>query len=172
MGVTDYTYRWYDPLTGRWPSRDPIGEQGGVNLYGFVKNDSLRLIDRLGLEDGAHPPRNKADGAEKLKGLEDKLKSLCEPCCKCPLEGLKNDTFQQGEARIKLCKEEATAIAKKILKEWNRFYDDNGLNEGSYCGGLLCFNWAGIFDQSVSKTPASNKAWEATVEGGEQKNIK
>jgi hypothetical protein len=23
---------YYDPVTGRWPSRDPIGERGGVNL--------------------------------------------------------------------------------------------------------------------------------------------
>jgi uncharacterized protein RhaS with RHS repeats len=49
MGVTYYTYRWYDPLTGRWPSRDPIGEEGGVNLYGFVGNQSLSRWDYLGL---------------------------------------------------------------------------------------------------------------------------
>jgi hypothetical protein len=32
-GVTDYTYRYYDPVTGRWPSRDPIEEEGGINMY-------------------------------------------------------------------------------------------------------------------------------------------
>lgn len=26
---------------GLWPSRDPIGERGGVNLYGFVGNDGV-----------------------------------------------------------------------------------------------------------------------------------
>jgi RHS repeat-associated protein len=49
-GVTYYTYRWYDPITGRWPSRDPIGESGGVNLYGFVGNDGLNRFDPLGLK--------------------------------------------------------------------------------------------------------------------------
>jgi hypothetical protein len=49
MGVTDYTYRWYDPVTGRWPSRDPIGERGGINLYGFVGNDGVNWFDVLGL---------------------------------------------------------------------------------------------------------------------------
>ncbi len=44
-----YTYRHYDPLTGRWPSRDPIQEMGGVNLYGFVGNESVSSYDRLGL---------------------------------------------------------------------------------------------------------------------------
>jgi len=37
VGVTFYTYRYYDPLTGRWPSKDPIEERGGLNLYGFVQ---------------------------------------------------------------------------------------------------------------------------------------
>ena len=37
-GLYYYGYRYYDPVTGRWPSRDPIGEKGGVNLYGFVGN--------------------------------------------------------------------------------------------------------------------------------------
>ena len=48
-GVTDYTYRYYDPVTGRWPSKDPIGENGGVNLYGFVGNNGVDYYDRLGL---------------------------------------------------------------------------------------------------------------------------
>jgi hypothetical protein len=48
MGVTYYGYRWYDPVTGRWPSRDPIEEEGGINLYGFVNNASTLLVDVLG----------------------------------------------------------------------------------------------------------------------------
>jgi RHS repeat-associated protein len=31
-----YGCRQLNPLTGRWVSRDPIEEDGGVNLYGFV----------------------------------------------------------------------------------------------------------------------------------------
>jgi len=47
--VTFYGYRYYDPVTGRWPSRDPIEEQGGVNLYAFVGNDGVGRIDVLGI---------------------------------------------------------------------------------------------------------------------------
>jgi RHS repeat-associated protein len=43
-----YLYRYYDPLTGRWPSRDPIDDGGGVNLYGFCYNSSLLWVDYLG----------------------------------------------------------------------------------------------------------------------------
>ena len=42
------SYLDYDPVTGRWPSRDPIGELGGLNLYGFVRNNAADQIDLLG----------------------------------------------------------------------------------------------------------------------------
>lgn len=47
--VACYGYRYYDPVTGRWPSRDPIEERGGVNLYNFVGNYVTSYYDRLGL---------------------------------------------------------------------------------------------------------------------------
>jgi len=40
----------YDPNIGRWLSRDPIMEEGGLNLYGFVNNDGLNSTDYLGLD--------------------------------------------------------------------------------------------------------------------------
>jgi RHS repeat-associated protein len=47
-GVFYYKYRHYDPQLGRWPSRDPIEEDGGINLYAFVGNDSINVFDILG----------------------------------------------------------------------------------------------------------------------------
>lgn len=49
-GLSYYGYRYYDPVTGRWPSRDPIEEKGGVNLFGMVGNDVVNAVDPLGLE--------------------------------------------------------------------------------------------------------------------------
>jgi|GEM_PF-6944951 len=34
----------------RWPSRDPIEEKGGINLYGMVGNDPINSIDYIGLQ--------------------------------------------------------------------------------------------------------------------------
>ena len=51
-GLYYYGYRYYDPVTGRWPSRDPIEERGGYNLYGFVGNDGVNQVDILGLKLG------------------------------------------------------------------------------------------------------------------------
>jgi RHS repeat-associated protein len=48
-GLYYYGYRYYDPMTGRWPSRDPIEESGGINLYSFVINSPLGTVDQYGL---------------------------------------------------------------------------------------------------------------------------
>lgn len=44
-------YRAYNPSLGRWLSRDPIGEAGGINLYGYVRNQPLFRVDPLGLRE-------------------------------------------------------------------------------------------------------------------------
>jgi RHS repeat-associated protein len=49
LGLVFTLYRAYDPATGRWLSRDPIGEEGGINLYGYVLNDPINRFDPLGL---------------------------------------------------------------------------------------------------------------------------
>jgi integrase/recombinase XerD len=54
--VTYYGYRWYDPATGRWTSRDSIEEEGGINLYGFVGNRPISDVDVLGLK--SNKPQN------------------------------------------------------------------------------------------------------------------
>jgi RHS repeat-associated protein len=47
-GLYYYGHRYYDPVVGRWPSRDPIGENGGRNLYGMIGNDGVNQVDLLG----------------------------------------------------------------------------------------------------------------------------
>jgi len=46
-------YRSYSPPLGRWISRDPIAERGGLNLYAFVGNGPINRWDALGQHDGA-----------------------------------------------------------------------------------------------------------------------
>jgi RHS repeat-associated protein len=49
-GWSYYGYRYYNPSGGRWVSRDPIEEKGGLNVYGFVKNGPIGGIDSVGLK--------------------------------------------------------------------------------------------------------------------------
>ncbi|MFN4874812.1 MAG: RHS repeat-associated core domain-containing protein [Akkermansiaceae bacterium] len=48
-GLYMYLYRDYDAPSGRWGSRDPIEEMGGVNLYAFINNFIVNKWDYLGL---------------------------------------------------------------------------------------------------------------------------
>jgi len=71
-GLLYYGYRYYDPVSGRWPSRDPLGEETfrklfsrgkskpertrlfleGVKSYLFAANGPISKVDRLGLDAG------------------------------------------------------------------------------------------------------------------------
>ena len=42
---------FYNPDTGRWLNRDPIAENGGINLYQFAGNNPINKADSLGLAD-------------------------------------------------------------------------------------------------------------------------
>ena len=47
-GSLSYQLRDYSPLLGRWLTRDPIEEKGGVNLYVMCVNDPVNNIDLRG----------------------------------------------------------------------------------------------------------------------------
>jgi RHS repeat-associated protein len=74
-GLYYYGYRFYDPLTQRWLNRDPLEEQGGVNLYGFVMNNPIGIVDAHGLVSVPMPPNPSANA-----------------CCEAILEFLKQLT--------------------------------------------------------------------------------
>mgnify|MGYP000859065924 FL=1 len=43
-----YRARWYDPQARRFISEDPIGLDGGINLYAYVENNPLNMVDPYG----------------------------------------------------------------------------------------------------------------------------
>jgi RHS repeat-associated protein len=65
-GLLYYGFRYYDPVTGRWPSRDPIQEDGGYNLYGFVYNSSIDWFDDLG-----HEPRSQKEEKRRQRRIDN-----------------------------------------------------------------------------------------------------
>ena len=77
-GLLYYGMRYYNPTIGRWISRDPIGEDGGLNLYGFVGNDPISSIDPIGLDpdDRANVVLFPADPGEGLDTTEASFAEL------------------------------------------------------------------------------------------------
>jgi RHS repeat-associated protein len=93
-GLLLLTHRYYDPGTGRFVTRDPISYAGGINVYGYVGNDSVNWADPLGLMpakgnwkmDPAQVERveqeikdiiargNRAEDRKRLNELKEKLK--------------------------------------------------------------------------------------------------
>ncbi|GAK54248.1 YD repeat protein [Candidatus Moduliflexus flocculans] len=49
IGMVQYEFRNYLPAIGRWMTRDPLGEAGGLNLYAFVGNNPVNWVDPWGL---------------------------------------------------------------------------------------------------------------------------
>ncbi len=48
IGLRYWGYRYYSARLGRWMSRDPIGEEGGVNLLAAMRNDPALRFDATG----------------------------------------------------------------------------------------------------------------------------
>jgi RHS repeat-associated protein len=48
-GCYYFGYRFYDPGTQRWLNRDPIGEDGDLNIYAYADNEPASLSDPYGL---------------------------------------------------------------------------------------------------------------------------
>lgn len=72
---TNLANAFFDPSAGRWVSRDPIAEKGGVNLYGFVANNGNNSIDSLGMYK-LNPDKFKGPDASEIKRIEDSLSRI------------------------------------------------------------------------------------------------
>ena len=50
LGSLHTACAYYDPGIQRWLNRDPVGEEGGWNLYGYVANSPIETNDSMGLD--------------------------------------------------------------------------------------------------------------------------
>src|SRR5262249_29034201 len=66
-------HRDYDPKIGRYVESDPIGLRGGINTYEYVRSNSLRWIDPLGLFEMDASCNNCPD----KERIENQLKAEC-----------------------------------------------------------------------------------------------
>jgi len=89
-GLYFYRARVYDAITGRFFQVDPIGFTGGVNLYPYVGNNPINLVDPFGLvslKDLLKNPKFKAGGGFVVGLL---IGELSDRFCPGPARGLLN----------------------------------------------------------------------------------
>jgi RHS repeat-associated protein len=110
-GLYYYGYRFYDPSSQRWPNRDPLGEEGGLNLYAYVDNDPIDWIDPFGLQ-----------GADSVSSSVGRSGGVAE-------EYLKELALDQARRRIacQRAKQCLDDVAKKV-KDIKKALDKKHLN--------------------------------------------
>ena len=124
--------------SGRWISRDPLGEQSGVNLYVYVGNNPISLNDMFGLDPYAgyaNGSRNANDlnsfinratqgagsktfGFDSPEKLVDVLKNLPTPITRLDLHGHGvYDAFYTGDADHRIFQENLDYVAELIAND-------------------------------------------------------
>src|SRR5712691_1350661 len=94
-GIFHFLHRDYDPVFQRWLNRDPIGEAGGINLYGFVRNNPLRYVDPFGLEE--------EEGKDREEDLPEALKTEREKAGETFERALRNNqVFGAQDEKIEI----------------------------------------------------------------------
>jgi RHS repeat-associated protein len=111
-GFYYFGYRYYNPETGRWLNRDPMEEDGGVNLYVYSQNDPIAYGDWLGLWkiDRSGDPRATAEAE-----LDDNV-TRQTPMLLADTVGLEREEYMEwmtipGKGKIK------TLWGEKVLQD-------------------------------------------------------
>ena len=121
-GFYYYGMRYYNPTTGRWISRDPIGDRGGLNLYGFVGNDPVNHIDLLGAIDWrkAWAGLLALAGCKKLTSSDDELIGTVEKI----IDGLQQGNDTRKERGGLPCAD--SSVFKVAVWKWKGCNSDSG----------------------------------------------
>lgn len=110
-----YNYhRYYSPIIGRYLRADPIGQNGGLNLYTYAANDPVNGVDPYGLKSCP-------------LGTIHKLNSECFHNC-----------LLNGERGMFECADEcATCMEKEPASGWSTGYSRGYSSAGREAGTIL-----------------------------------
>ena len=131
-GLYYYRARYYDPATGRWLQKDPIGIEGGLNLYSYTDDDPVNYIDPFGRSKGGKRNLN-AEGFNKKSNPNDVEKALRDA-----LKNGQKDRAKALRALLKVLKRGGTigfacAIFDDLLDQLNEGDTDSVCGDDPNC---------------------------------------
>lgn len=169
---------FYSPEQGRWTSRDPIAEEGGVNLYAIEGNDFVKKTDYLGM---MSVPWNEFVRIQHFASLKEQLKSQLKAMCPKSTTGWKYERENKYYCcKPETCKDEAERMAEAYIKALEhacrvRKYPGGGLGNyyifmdgGWYAGqtyeyvedtGLTCGGWTDMGQKVLEPITDKSKCW-------------
>ncbi|WP_390503153.1 RHS repeat-associated core domain-containing protein [Vibrio harveyi] len=153
-GLVYFGYRFYSSYQRRWLNRDPLQEQGGINLYAYVNGDPLGYIDPDGRFVLVSPPPplpiglpiNQMTGNSPNNGwvdspeaslMHDYYKNSCGP--KLPPSGDECQDYRNEANQASMCAHlrsqwvyrfwpgrhtKAILDSQRMAKKYNRLADD------------------------------------------------
>lgn len=185
-------YRAYDAETGVWISEDPIQEEGGINLYGYVFNSPTTAIDPLGLDvffnTETFNPFTGQNGHAwvVIGGTKPELPAIS----KCPSYGFypKPDKTMSGERGAVMSNDspyggnysyeqfKTTPAQEKELNDWiNSRFDvssdpsalkDTGKNPPYAWPGATCRDWKNLVMDKLKKILRRDGASTSPIKRG------
>jgi RHS repeat-associated protein len=129
-GLYYHRARYYDSATGRWLQKDPIGIEGGLNLYSYTDDDPVNYIDPFGRSKGGKRNLN-AEGFNKKSNPNDVEQALRDA-----LKNGQKDRAKALRALLKVLKRGGTigfacAIFDDLLDQLD---NENEEDTDSVCG--------------------------------------
>jgi RHS repeat-associated protein len=163
-GLLYYGYRYYSPGLGRWVNRDPIEEEGGLNIYVTCNNEMITVYDVLGREWREYWGISTAilGSWTDIDGNED-IDVRRDPTCGCDDAGSYRASFTatHGWAKIRLISEgDRSHEAKHVNDAKTLYYQpwDQFLTGRSKCfrTETAARDWA---------NRVADKSWNAYADG-------
>ena len=151
-GLIRFGYRDYDPETGRWTARDPIGFAGGdTNLYGYVLGDPINWVDPDGKNALIQKIISKVSENVAKKSHEGNVNKMTKEIIRDSLEKQYHVDIANG-----ISEKDATKNYSDKMKELNN-YEKDGLIDKEF--------WEKIIDR-VDEVWFEDKMDDALLEDG------